>query len=446
MKIFFSHSSTQKPLIREIRKTLPDHINTWVDEDKLLVGDSIGPSLESAIKQDTDYILLFIDAQALASRWVEQEIAWTLEQEKKLDRVILLPVVVDSAAWSSLKPEAIKERKYLKLDDYTEASVRSLSKKITSELFSLICRDIHTLRNPSHVTKASVIDKTDQVLNDIADLIRRLTFDHRESKPIEVSDLCRQLQSIPGFEYSLDDFDTLMRKIIQNDLIPGLVYDGFELYLKEEHYKWKGRISAAAKRRIAKTAASSIRSGYKIALDAGSSLDEVAKILCTRFENKSLFNLTVVTASISVANIFLETGTRLGYDDDNSAFRLYMAGGRVRPNTLAVIDESDSESSYLKNLMASIGGVDVAIVGVNGITWEKGFTTHKNTETWNKKALLSQAKKKIILGDSSKIGIVEEECFSTFDDDILLVTDDLRSDAPYSGLIEKAGAKIQIAK
>lgn len=411
------------------------------------MGDAIGPSLENAIKQDTDYILLFIDAQAVASKWVQQEVVWTLEQEHKLDRIILLPVVVDSSAWLSLKPDAIRDRKYLKLDDYTEVSVRSLSKKITSELFSLICRDINSLRKPSHVAKASVIDKTDQVLNDIADLIRRLTFDHRESKPIEVQELCRLLQQQPGFEYDLNGFDTLMRKIIQNDLIPGLVYDGFELYLKEEHYKWKGRISSVAKRRIAKAAASMIRSGCKVALDAGSSLDEVARILCTRFENKSLFNLTIITTSMSVANIFLETGTRLGYDDDNSAFKLYIAGGRVRPNTLAVIDDQhDSEASYLRSLLTGIGGVDVAIVGVNGITWDRGFTTHENSETWNKKALLSSARKKLILGDSSKIGIVEQECFSTFDDDILLITDDSRSDAQYVELVTQAGAKIQIAK
>ena len=51
MRIFFSHSSGQKPLVREIRKILPDHINTWIDEDKLLIGDSIEQSLENAIKK-----------------------------------------------------------------------------------------------------------------------------------------------------------------------------------------------------------------------------------------------------------------------------------------------------------------------------------------------------------------------------------------------------------
>jgi DeoR/GlpR family transcriptional regulator of sugar metabolism len=445
MKIFFSHSSAQKPLVREIRKLLPDHINTWIDEEKLLIGDSIEQSLEKAIKKETDYILLFIDSFSVHSRWVEKEISWTLEQERKLDRVFLLPIVVDVQAWANIKPEIIKERKYLKLADYTENSVRALSKLITSELFSLICRDIQTLRSPGSVTKSSVIDRTDQVLNEIADSIRQVVFGYREAKPLQVDDLHAILKA-KSPEYNPNDFETLMRKIIQNDLIPGLVYDGFELYVREEHYKWKGRISADAKRKIAKAAASHIRSGHKIALDAGSTTDELAKILCTRIENKSLFNISIVTTSISAANIFLETGTRLGFDDENSGFRLYLGGGRVRPNTLAVIEELDQESSQLQNIFDQLGGVDFSIIGVNGIHFEKGFTTHSNAEVKNKLCLMKNGKKKLILGDSSKIGIVEEVCFGTFQDDVILITNDGGTDPCYMDLVEKVRDKIQIAK
>jgi DeoR/GlpR family transcriptional regulator of sugar metabolism len=445
MRIFFSHSSSQKPLVREIRKILPDHINTWIDEDKLLIGDAIEQSLENAIKKETDYILLFIDSFSVNSRWVEKEISWTLEQERKLDRVFLLPIVVDIHAWNNIKPEIIKERKYLKLEDYTENSVRALSKRITSELFSLICRDIQSLRSPGNVTRSSVIDRTDEVLNEIADSIRQVVFGYRAGKPLPVDELHAVLKAkLP--EYNSDDFETLMRKIIQNDLIPGLVYDGFELYVREEHYKWKGRISADAKRKIAKAAASHIRSGHKIALDAGSTTDELAKILCTRLENKSLFNISIVTTSISAANIFLATGTRLGFDDENSGFKLYLAGGRVRPNTLAVIEEHRGESSQLQNIFDQIGGVDFSIIGVNGIDYEKGFTTHNNAETKNKLSLMKNGRKRIIVGDSSKIGIVEEMCFGTFQNDVILIINEGGTDSRYLDLLEKAHDKIHVAK
>lgn len=446
MRIFFSHSNTQKPLIREIRKLLPDHINTWIDEDKLLIGDSIQHSLENAIKKETDYILLFVDAHSVDSGWIEREIAWTLEQERKLDRVFLLPIVIDLHAWATIKPESIRERKYLKLEDYTEPSVRALSERITSELFSLICRDIQSLRSPSSLTKATAIDRTDQLLDEIANLIRQLVFSYRETEPLRVDDLRTMLSKHGAPEYSPEDFETLMRKIIQNDMIPGLVYDGYDLYVREEHYKWKTKISTDAKRKIAKAAASNIRSGHTIALDAGSTTDELAKILCTKLENKSLFNISIVTTSISAANIFLETGTRLGFDDDSSAFKLYIAGGRVRPNTLAVVNIHDQAPSPLNDLLEQLGGVDFSIIGTNGIHFERGFTTHENSETKNKLCLMKHGRKKLILGDKSKLGIVAEVCFATVQDDIILITDDGGSDPHYIALLAHAHDKIQVVK
>ena len=40
MRIFLSHSSIQKPLVREIKKRLPQHLNAWIDEERLLFGES----------------------------------------------------------------------------------------------------------------------------------------------------------------------------------------------------------------------------------------------------------------------------------------------------------------------------------------------------------------------------------------------------------------------
>ena len=82
MQIFLSHSSKQKPLIREIRKNLPEHLESWIDEEKLLIGDDISASLQSAIKVETDYLLIFLDAHAASSTWVAAELRWALQAEK----------------------------------------------------------------------------------------------------------------------------------------------------------------------------------------------------------------------------------------------------------------------------------------------------------------------------------------------------------------------------
>jgi hypothetical protein len=57
-------------LVREIKNGLPEHLGSWLDEEKLLFGDSIPQSIESVIKSDTDYVLMFIDEHAAASHWV----------------------------------------------------------------------------------------------------------------------------------------------------------------------------------------------------------------------------------------------------------------------------------------------------------------------------------------------------------------------------------------
>lgn len=402
---------------------MPEHINAWIDEERLLIGDVIEQRLESAIKKESDYLLLFIDHASVASRWVEKEIEWILEQERTLDRIFLLPIVIDSKAWENLQPATLRTRKYLKLEDYTETGAKNLAQRITSELFALICRDMHSLRNPATSTKASVIERTDQILIQIATAIRQIVFNHRQANPISVKELIFSLSDKAELNYNREDFEALMRKIVQNDLIPGLVFDGFELYVQEEHYKWKGSIAQSAKQTIARAAAARIKTGHKIALDAGSTTDELARILCARITNKSLFNLSVVTTSISAANIFIKTATKLGYGDENSGLKLFVTGGRVRTNTLAIVDENHDQPLNLSEILKSLGEVDFSFVGVNGIHPSNGLTTHSNVETKNKQCLMEHARKRIILGDSSKLGIIEEACFATFNDDIILFMD-----------------------
>ena len=50
MKVFLSHSSRDKALVREIRSHLPEHVTTWLDEEELLVGQDLKISIKSAIE------------------------------------------------------------------------------------------------------------------------------------------------------------------------------------------------------------------------------------------------------------------------------------------------------------------------------------------------------------------------------------------------------------
>lgn len=140
MKIFFSHRSHEKPLVRELVNCLPRHVQTWVDEDDLLLGDDIPVALQGAIDAEVDFVVLLVGAETLGSSWVQQEIAWAIEKEHALQRTILLPIVLDRHAWDTLAPDGLKRRKYLACNGYDRAAVRSLADQLSAQLFAILSR------------------------------------------------------------------------------------------------------------------------------------------------------------------------------------------------------------------------------------------------------------------------------------------------------------------
>jgi len=60
MKIFLSHSNKHKPLVREIKSYLPEHLNLWLDEKELLIGDNISTSIQKTIQAETDYVVFLL--------------------------------------------------------------------------------------------------------------------------------------------------------------------------------------------------------------------------------------------------------------------------------------------------------------------------------------------------------------------------------------------------
>lgn len=149
MKIFFSHVSSDKPLIREICQHFPDHLRSWVDEDELLVGEHIGPSIRDAISEASDFVVLIVSTRTVSSEWVRREVKWALQREKRLGRTFLLPVVVDISAWKDLVPKSEQARKYLHLRDFDRLSVKGLADQLVSSIFANVSRHIEQLREIS---------------------------------------------------------------------------------------------------------------------------------------------------------------------------------------------------------------------------------------------------------------------------------------------------------
>jgi TIR domain len=103
---FISYSSLDKPFAVRLHDALQSKgIRCWLDEKQLLPGHDISRELERGINS-WDKFLLCASKNSLTSPWVEEEIATTLERERKLrsergEKVLkLIPLDLDGYMFS----------------------------------------------------------------------------------------------------------------------------------------------------------------------------------------------------------------------------------------------------------------------------------------------------------------------------------------------------------
>ncbi len=151
---------------------------------------------------------------------------------------------------------------------------------------------------------------------------------------------------------------------------------GFEPAVSERE-----SVMAGQKERIAKAALDELPDGGAIILDAGTTTARLAELLPNDRE------LTVVTHGLPIA-ITLATRANI---------TVHLLGGTVRGRTLAAVGtwtERDVRDVY----------ADVAFLGINGLTVERGLTTPDLVEAGVKRALVAAARRTVVLADHTKIG------------------------------------------
>lgn len=142
----------------------------------------------------------------------------------------------------------------------------------------------------------------------------------------------------------------------------------------------EGRM-AGQKERIAKAALDELPDGGSIILDAGTTTIRLAEMLPTDRE------LTVVTHGLPIA-MLLATRPNI---------TLHLLGGTVRGRTLAAV------GPWAERAMADVYA-DVAFLGTNGITVERGLTTPDLAEAGVKRALVASSMRTVVLADHTKFG------------------------------------------
>ena len=148
MKIFLSHASESKPRVRRIAEMLPRHVEAWLDQDELAAGRKFPDIIERAIRLQSDFTVVFVDAQALDSEWVRREVDLALRREVDLQRPFVIPVLLGDVAQRlhelGFDPG---QRLYLDARDLSDEGLARSGRALADELFKLASRLIESLRS-----------------------------------------------------------------------------------------------------------------------------------------------------------------------------------------------------------------------------------------------------------------------------------------------------------
>lgn len=194
---------------------------------------------------------------------------------------------------------------------------------------------------------------------------------------VDVAALARDLEVTP--ETIRRDLTTLERHGLLRRVHGGAIPVerlGFEPGVADRESRLAGQ-----KERIAKLALDELPDGGAIILDAGTTTIRLAELLPADKE------LTVVTHSLPVA-MLLATRPNI---------TLHLLGGLVRGRTLAAV------GPWAERAMSDIFA-DVAFLGTNGITVERGLTTPDLAEAGVKRALVAASRRTVVLADHTKFG------------------------------------------
>jgi len=180
-------------------------------------------------------------------------------------------------------------------------------------------------------------------------------------------------------------------------------------------------VLTAEKERIARLALAEVPDEGSILLDAGTTTARLADALPADRELVVLTNALPIAMSLSV----------------RPNITVLMIGGRVRGRTQAAVD-----AWALAALVDTY--VDVAFIGANGISPERGLTTPDTTESAVKRAMIRAARRTVVVADHTKVGQDHLSRFAGLDEIDTLITDS-GLDAQVADELRAQGPRVLLA-
>lgn len=175
------------------------------------------------------------------------------------------------------------------------------------------------------------------------------------------------------------------------------------------------------KRRIGLAAAEIISDGETIALGAGTTTTQVARSLRHRK------GITVLTNAVNIA-------MELSHQDN---IKILLTGGVLSGSWFALVGPAAIQS-------VSEFFVDKAFIGVDGMHAEHGLTTNYPDQATIHRAMLQQARQKIVIADHRKIGVAATALIWPPNGIDLFITDRNAEDESIEAFVAK-GIKVRRA-
>lgn len=179
-----------------------------------------------------------------------------------------------------------------------------------------------------------------------------------------------------------------------------------DFFLQDSSFQEQMRRHAPEKRRIGLAAAGLVEDGDTLALTPGTTPALVARSLRHRK------NITVVTNTVNVA---LELCRREG-------IAVFVTGGYLRGGWFSMVGPA---------AVHALGEiyVDKVFIGVNGIHPARGLTANHPDEASTNRAMIRQARTKIVVADHTKLGKVASAKICPTEEVDILITDTGAGDA-----------------
>jgi hypothetical protein len=127
--VFISHSSKDKPIVRRLTADLTNEgIKVWLDEQSIMVGDSISERISQALAK-SDFFIIVISKNSLSSDWVQRELNATIMAELSRRSVHILPVRLDDTEI----PTLLIDRQYADLSKSYQDGLKQLVQAIKAK-------------------------------------------------------------------------------------------------------------------------------------------------------------------------------------------------------------------------------------------------------------------------------------------------------------------------